>query len=305
MLLPSLSRYEGFLHSIFAVAASLNPSWVYLYCCQHLVTTISDFLWLIYVCSETLLFVNWLFICINYLHRLSHSIDRHRLSMFASHTRYYWPCFCESVEPWHTYSHSVDPPAWCSLDDPGERRMTDNYRAMYAVPTVHEPLPWVQTKLNPMTVISWSFVSNACTYDVITSLPEPACDLPTTSYRSKCLKPAHLHMSPRLLQISGFHTPGMPLVVPPVCPRRLTAGTAPGSPSLTDRLGRQPLPSSDGVPTLSPSRRFAFRRYRPLGDPTLLLAASSGAAPRSRAATSWSRHCSLTAWRCRPRYGSR
>ena len=109
---------------------------------------------------------------------------------------------------------------------------------------------------------------------------------PTTSYRSKCLKPAHLHMSPRLLQISGFHTPGMPLVVPPVCPRRLSAGTAPGSPSLTDRLGRRPLPSSDGVPTLSPSRRFAFRRYRPLGDPTLLLAVSSGAAPRSRAATS-------------------
>ena len=166
--------------------------------------------------------------------------------------------------------------------------MTDNYRAMYAVPTVHEPLPWVQSKLNPMTVISWSFVSNACTYDVITYLPEPACDShpppPTSSYRSKCLKPAHLHMSPRLLQISGFHTPGMPLVVPPVCPRRLTAGTAPGSPSLTDRLGRQPLPSSDGVPTLSPSRRFAFRRYRPLGDPTLLLAVSvvprRGRAPR-------------------------
>ena len=28
MLLPSLSRYEGFLHSFFAVAASLNPSWL-------------------------------------------------------------------------------------------------------------------------------------------------------------------------------------------------------------------------------------------------------------------------------------
>ena len=89
MLLPSLSRYEGFLHSFFAVAASLNPSWVYLYCCQHLVTTISDFLWLINACSETLLFVNRLFICIDHLHRLSHSIDRRRLSMFASHTRHY------------------------------------------------------------------------------------------------------------------------------------------------------------------------------------------------------------------------
>ena len=74
MLLPSLSRYEGFLRSFFAVAASLNPSWVYLYCCQHLVTTISDFLWLLRVFWDSS--IRQLII---HLHRLSALIiSQHR-----------------------------------------------------------------------------------------------------------------------------------------------------------------------------------------------------------------------------------